>query len=140
MGKTNVMPLLLLISIVLLLSSCKTNDTQPTENKSSSGFSKVIMVYIPDDNNNSKEIHIANITVNKGDLGIIVIQDVPEIQKLKSALEEIKDKEGLFLEYEDKQGDTYYLKRELISQTDSRYIFALEGELMLNYGFRANVR
>lgn len=129
---------LLLASIMLLLSSCKTDDTPLTENKSAPGFYRVIMVSVSEDS--LKEMHIANVTVNNGELGLVVIKEVPDIERLRSALEEIKAKEGLLLEYEDRVGGTYYLKSELVSPTDPRYIYALEGELALHYGFRADMR
>ncbi len=134
---------LLLIPLMLLLSSCKTDNPPVTENKPVPGFYRTIMISIdedPNDPNNLNEIHIANVTVNHGELGLVVIKDVPDIKRLRSTLEEIKAKEGLFLEYDDKVGDTYYLKMELISPTDPRYIYALEGELARDYGFRVDVR
>ncbi|MDP2750706.1 MAG: hypothetical protein Q8O89_07795 [Nanoarchaeota archaeon] len=129
--------------LVIFIAGCGTIDDTASYNKTTPGLYKTIGIYIdeaPNDPDNLKKIHIADINIKQGELDLVVIKDVPEIARLKSALDEIKAKENLLLEYDDKVGDTYYLKTELIGPTDPRYAYALEGELVLTYGFRAEMR
>lgn len=133
--------ILTLVVFVSLISGC-TEPKIETKNLTG-GIPKLIEVYVdedPQDPNNVKEIHIADVTISdRGELGLIVIKDVPDIERLKSAIKEIESKEGLFLEYEERGGDTFYLKSELIRPGDPRYAYALEGEFAY-YGFIAETK
>ena len=135
---------LFLVSMMLLVSSCKPEDKLAAGNTSIPGFYKVIMISIPEDYNdvnNLKEIHIANVTVNNnGEFGLVVIKDNPSIEELETAIKKIESEEGLFLEYEDKEGDKLVLKKELVKPGDPRYIYAVTDELAAKYGFKTDMR
>ena len=86
----------------------------------------------------SEGMHFANVTIKGGELRLVVIKEVPEIETLKSVLENIKTKD-LFLEYDTREGDKLVLKRDLIKSTDPRYIYVVTDELALN-GFRVDMK
>jgi len=133
-----------LVFIMLLVSSCKPEGKLVAGNKPIPGFYNVIMVSVPEDGgdiDNIKEIHIANVTVNNnGKFELVVIKDGSSVEELKTAIKKIESDEGLFLEYENKEGDKLVLKKELVKPGDPRYIYAVNDELAAKYGFKTDMK
>ena len=158
--KSNISKVILIsffLTLALFLSSCETDgnllkdDNTSADNKTGTEIYKVVKVYISEDYNvpnpkdyndfnDIKEIHIANVAVNEsGGLILTVIKEVPDIERLKSAIKEIESKEGLFLEYEDRVGDTFYYKRELVYPSSPLYVYALGDEIAIQYWFNTEL-
>jgi len=77
---------------------------------------------------------------NNGKFELVVIKDGSSVEELKTAIKKIESDEGLFLEYENKEGDKLVLKKELVKPGDPRYIYAVNDELAAKYGFKTDMK
>ena len=76
---------------------------------------------------------IADLTIDQfGDIQLIPMTQDPSIDGLRSLIDEIKSRPGLFLEYDTREGDKIVMRRDLITPSDPRYIYPFTDELGVN--------
>lgn len=133
---------MMLVVSIILISGCLTQDggsTQPVEPNGEK--SQVIGVYVNEDPQSLNRIHIADVAVSsEGELELTVVNEseefASEIEELEEVLQEIAAKESLPLEYED---EPFVLKEKQVFPDEPEYIYAVQMELTIKYGFFSRV-
>jgi len=135
-----IIQMVLLVSIILV-SGCLTQDGESAQPGPEGEKSQVIGVYVSESPESLNRIHIADVAVSsEGELELTVVNEseefASEIEELEEVLQEIAAKESLPLEYED---EPFVLKEKQVFPDEPEYIYAVQMELTIKYGFFSRV-
>ena len=130
--------MVMIITSVLLASILLTGCLdiyKPKEYKTPNTI-EVLVYEDPENPDYLKRDIIAEVIISEdGDIKLNIIEDDPETERLKKAIEEIINKSNLTLVYENVEDDILVMYAEDITKEHPKYIHAVNHELEIMYGF-----